>query len=305
MKKRYKKAMNNYTIILAHGIARFDYLSQQFLKNFDIFGLAWGLVNNELHYFKGIGRHLRNNGFNVFQSSVKFAGNLEERANDLKAEVETALALRPEQPKVHIIGHSMGGLDARFMIAKLGMADKIASLTTIGTPHFGTSFADWGIANEGDELIEILDEVIDLKGFADLTTEAATNFNQSVEAFEAVNDVFYQTYSAHEQKSKIFAPLKPAWQIIFDREGDNDGLVSVSSQRWKSKLSDENGNVKPIQQFDFPVSADHLNEVGWWDTNQIEFSELLHANLITRIINYEKQIKDVYLEIARNMRELT
>ncbi|HMS43918.1 MAG TPA: hypothetical protein PKE69_27060, partial [Pyrinomonadaceae bacterium] len=97
--------MNNYTIILAHGIARFDYLSQQFLKNFDIFGLATGLVNNELHYFKGIGRHLRNHGFNIFQSSVNFAGNLEERANDLKAEVETALALRPEQSKVHIIGH--------------------------------------------------------------------------------------------------------------------------------------------------------------------------------------------------------
>mgnify|MGYP003415096740 CR=1 FL=1 len=58
--------MNNYTIILAHGIARFDYLSQQFLKNFDLFGLASGLVNNELHWIGGVeddrqtntGRHL-------------------------------------------------------------------------------------------------------------------------------------------------------------------------------------------------------------------------------------------------------
>lgn len=296
--------MNNYTIILAHGIARFDFLTRQFAKSLDFFGMASGLVNNELNYFKGIGRHLRNNGFNVHQSAVNFAGKLELRANDLKTEVETALALRSEQSKVHIIGHSMGGLDARFMIAKLGMAEKVSSLTTIGTPHHGTSFADWGIANEGDELIEILEKVIDLRGFADLTTGAAENFNQSVEPIEAGNDVFYQTYSSHEQKSKIFAPLKPAWQIIFENEGDNDGLVPVISQRWKDKLIAENGNVKTIHQFDFPVSADHLNEIGWWDRNQIEISELLHTDLISSIIDYENKIKDVYLKIAQKVRQL-
>ena len=40
----------------------------------------------------------------------------------------------------------MGGLDARYLISRLGMADRVLSLTTLGTPHRGTSFADWGVS---------------------------------------------------------------------------------------------------------------------------------------------------------------
>src|SRR5204862_5513379 len=47
-------------------------------------------------------------------------------------------------PRVNVIAHSMGGLDARYAIARLGAADKIASLVTIGTPHHGTPLAELG-----------------------------------------------------------------------------------------------------------------------------------------------------------------
>ena len=72
--------MNNYTIVLAHGIARFDFLTQRFFKDLSVLGFGLGLANNELHYFKGISRHLRNHGFNTYPSSVEFAASLEERA---------------------------------------------------------------------------------------------------------------------------------------------------------------------------------------------------------------------------------
>ena len=39
----------------------------------------------------------------------------------------------------------MGGLDSRYLIAKLGYGDRrsaIASLTTISTPHRGSAIAD-------------------------------------------------------------------------------------------------------------------------------------------------------------------
>ena len=51
----------------------------------------------------------------------------------------------PGEP-VHLIAHSMGGLDARYMISCLDMADHVLTLTTLGTPHRGTSFADWGVS---------------------------------------------------------------------------------------------------------------------------------------------------------------
>ncbi len=294
--------MNNYTIILAHGIARFDFFLQRFAKDLHTLGINLGLADNELHYFKGISRHLRNHGFNVYQSTVSFSAGLNQRGNDLKKEVETALNLRPEKSKVHIIGHSMGGLDARFMISKLGMADKVASLTTIGTPHNGTSFADWCIANEADELIESFRNCINLDGFADLTTTACATFNNLVQADEIANGVVYQTYSAVDERKNIFEPLKLSWDIINANEGENDGLVPRQSQQWTTELNDSNGNSKPIHQFDFPISADHLNEVGWWDLNQLQFTDL--GNLVKAVTNYENSIKNVYLEIANKVRLL-
>lgn len=293
--------MNTYPIILAHGIARFDALLQRFSRDLGTLGLGLGLANDGLHYFKGVARLLRENGFDVYQSSVGFAAGVEQRAADLKRETETALAVRPGQTKVHIIAHSMGGLDARHMIFNHGMAEKVASLTSIGTPHLGTSFADWCFAHQGHHIIEVTANVIDLGGFADLTTTACRAFNESAQAAETANDVVYQTYAASEGQRQVFAPLQLAWQIINDAEGKNDGLVSHTSQQWTSELTDGNGGAKSIRQQAFPISADHLNEIGWWDMNQLRFSDLFRVNLLTAVKNYERSIKDVYLEIARGV----
>lgn len=292
--------MNDYTIVLAHGIARFDFLVQRFTKDLSRFGISFAPAANELNYFKGVARYLRDRGFNIYQSSVSFAAGVERRAADLKREVETALALRPDQAKVHIIAHSMGGLDARRMIVEHGMAEKVASLTTIGTPHLGTSFADWGMRHRGHEVLNLLGGIIDLGGFADLTTDKCRAFNKLAQAAEAANDVVYQTYASFERQNKIFAPLQLSWQIINDAEQDNDGLVPHSSQRWTETLTGVDGTRKTVRQHDFPVSADHLNEVGWWDSNQLQLSDIFHGNLLKVVDDYERSIKDVYLGIARN-----
>lgn len=290
--------MNNYTIVLAHGIARFDFLVQRFAKDLGSFGVGFTPAANELNYFKGCARYLRNHGFNIYQSSVSFAAGVERRAADLKGEVETALALRPDQTKVHIIAHSMGGLDARRMIVEHEMAEKVASLTTIGTPHLGTSLADWGMRHQGHEILNLLGGIIDIGGFADLTTDKCRAFNEFAQATEAANDVAYQTYASFEQQNKIFAPLQLSWQIISDAEQENDGLVPRSSQRWTEVLMSVNGTRKTVRQHDFPVSADHLNEVGWWDSNQLQLSDIFHGNLLKVVDNYERSIKDIYLDIA-------
>jgi len=40
----------------------------------------------------------------------------------------------------------MGGLDSRHAISlRLGLAERVLTLTTLGTPHRGTAFADWGV----------------------------------------------------------------------------------------------------------------------------------------------------------------
>lgn len=290
----------NYPIVLAHGIARFDFLVNYFIKNLGLFGLELGTAADGLHYFKGIARHLRNNGFDVYHASVSFAAGVERRAADLKGEVTKVLDLKRAK-KVHVIAHSMGGLDARHMIVRHGMADKVVSLTTIGTPHLGTSFADYKLKHEGDEIIRLLDNVLDLKGFSDLTRKACAKFNSESEHAEATNEVIYRTYAGAEDRRLTFTPLQASWKIIDENEGANDGLVSVTSQNWVARLAGD-GIVKTIQQHAFPVPVDHLNEVGWWDLSELRKFDWADGGIFKASQKYEAQIRDAYLDMARNLR---
>lgn len=295
--------MNSHPLILAHGIARFDFLLASFVRQLGPLRQFVEVAADGLHYFKGVARHLRANGFDVYHSAVGFAAGLPRRAADLKEEVERVLALKGAE-KVHIIGHSMGGLDARYMIARLGMAERVASLTTIGTPHTGTSLADWGLTNTNHKLIKALRHVIDLDGFLALTTTACREFNESALESEAANEVFYQTYASFEARRKVFTPLKGTWDVIQQREGDNDGLVPRASQLWVSELVGSEGRVKQVPQHDFPIPADHLNQVGWWDIGELDLGNTPLQHLARSVCEYESSIKDVYLKIARDVSAL-
>jgi triacylglycerol lipase len=303
--------MPTYPILLAHGVARFDFLRNHFVNGL---GLPADRLSDHGHYFRNIRSYLSKNGFpNVHHTNVEFAGGADRRAADLKIEVERVLAAsKPPQTKVHIIGHSMGGLDARRMIVDLGMAEHVCSLTTIGTPHKGSSFADWGAEHRGEEVVRKLHEVIDLDGFLDLKTAACAEFNARAEAAEADNGVFYQTYSCWEEDSKrVFGPLQLSWKEIKKREeGHNDGLVAVTSQRWTASLQGTRPEPKEVPQKSFPVLGDHLNEVGWWDVRQLSGKLRLSAlrnpiaffkSLFNDRGEYENQIKATYLSIAKDL----
>src|SRR5262249_33943957 len=142
------------------------------------------------------------------------------------------------------------------------------SLTTIGTPHNGTTLADAAMDRGGALLIEGLRSVVSLEGFRDLTTRACRDFNARAEPVEASNGVWYQVYASAERRGQVFLPLQPSWTLINGTEGPNDGLVSLQSQRWKASLT-AGSRVKGVVQRDFPVAADHLNEVGWWDPQEV------------------------------------
>ena len=91
-------------------------------------------------YFSNIPKLLEQAGNRVHVSQVHPIGSIAERASQVKAFLG---ANSPSEP-VHVIAHSMGGLDARYMISRLGMADRVLSLTSIGTLIAGP-FADWGV----------------------------------------------------------------------------------------------------------------------------------------------------------------
>jgi triacylglycerol lipase len=292
---------HHYPIVLAHGIARFDVLTDTLLRKINLF--LWDLSRefDRLHYFKGIASYLERHGFVVYKTSVSFAAGVETRATEMAAQIRQIVA-ETGMEKVHIIGHSMGGLDARQMLyQERDMAAHVATVTSIGTPHLGTVLADVLLADGGEDLIQSLRPIIDLEGFLTLTRDKRQAFNELAEDWEAKNPVLYQVYAGSQAYEKILVLLKGAYQLIYKTDGENDGLVPVTSQLWTDKLFAENGTEKQIPQKQFPVPVDHFNEIGWWDLAELTGTRWWNLNLRREKRAFETAVKKAYLHIAQEI----
>lgn len=115
-----------YPIVLAHGMAGFD----------SLFGVY--------EYWYGIPSALRDGGAQVFVTSVSQFNSTEARGEQLLAQVQRIVATTGKG-KVHLIGHSHGGLDVRYVAAV--RPDLVASVTSVGSPHKGADLADYLRAN--------------------------------------------------------------------------------------------------------------------------------------------------------------
>ncbi len=266
----------SYPIILAHGVYPFHRVLP-FIFNTD------NRADDGRHYFKGIRNHLIRYGFSAFHSRVSWGGSLDRRAFDLKREIERITGNFTLWPRVHIIAHSMGGLDARWMIYKHDLPHRIASLTTIGTPHHGTVHADQALRRYGPLLLLLERMGIDLSGVKSLTRKRARELNRLMEQTEQESGVLFRTVVGVQSREHLFFPLRGSHDIIMEHEGPNDGLVSLSSAMWKQEY------------FWRQIDADHLNQLGWWAGPRA-----MGTN--NRTI-FEKRIKELYLKLARTVQE--
>jgi len=159
---------------------------------------------------------------------------------------------------VNIIAHSMGGLDARFLISQLGMANRVVSLTTIATPHRGSYFADWFVERFDRKLpfLRSLERVgLEVEGFRDCTRSACRTFNERV---PNVAGVHYLSYSAFQVPRKIPPVLRRSHSLIARMEGPNDGLVSEQSARWGEHLATLRADHSSLVGDRGPEFFDHL-----------------------------------------------
>ena len=248
MKKIKGVTSTRYPIVFVPGLWSIDKVLIEDFKIYD--------------YFDGVEEYLIEKGYRVYTSKTIGADSIENRALVLKKIIEKDVG-----SKVNIIAHSMGGLDARYMVSQLGMAPMVASISTISTPHRGSSFADWGLEHIGEKLkgLEIL-EAIGFKtiGYKELTTKYMNEiFNPLTPDSPKVK---YFSYAGSQETRKIFPPLLIPHKIIMDREGENDGLVSVRSAKW--------GTFMGI------IDADHLDQRGWLTTfNAKKFYENIVLDL--------------------------
>jgi triacylglycerol lipase len=255
-----------YPIVLAHG----------FLGGREGFA-AW---NNQ------VSDALAKDGHVVHRAAVPAFGTVRDRGKALAAEIDGVLA-KTGAKKVNVVAHSMGGLDAREVVSGLGYGDRVASVTTISTPHRGSAVADVSLRFLPGEAGAALDAFgkliersrgeieasVDIRGaLTDLSEKQAPTFNAS---HPDDARVYYQSWAG---VSSIFAIPNPADNAACDgkllahvtRQGrradlmspvvagaagfvghgtqPNDGFVLVSSAKW--------GNFRGC------VPADHADEIG-------------------------------------------
>lgn len=219
-----------HPLVLVHGLFGFDCLK---------LAAGWEAFT----YFRGIGEALRSKGVRVVAPRLSPTASVAERAQQLTTFIQHTFP----QERVHVIAHSMGGLDSRYAISCLGLHEKVLSLTTIGTPHRGTPAADVGVCHLENILKPWLKYLrIPHDAFYDLMTGPCASFN--TKAIDMPGVSYYAIAGRNHG-----AWLGPEWwvssSIVSLREGPNDGIVSIQSacHHYQSEIWE----------------GDHLSLVNW------------------------------------------
>ncbi|KAG9587168.1 alpha/beta-hydrolase, partial [Aureobasidium melanogenum] len=209
-------------IILAHGLLGFEELN-----------IVPKAVAPGIQYWRGIREALAAKGIEVITATVPPSGSIEARAQN--------------------------GLDSRYMISQLKPPNvKVLSLTTIATPHRGSSFADVMFSWIGPTNIPKLYKMLEFFGFetgafSQLTQKyMRENFNPKTPDREGIA---YYSYGA-TVNPRFWSMFRQSHRIIQRLEGDNDGLVSVQSSKWGTYK----GTLKDVS---------HLDMINW--TNRLRW----------------------------------
>ena len=251
-----------------------------------LFGHGFGGSSSRLTFHTTIVQALRNDHHLVDVDDVPPFAPVAVRAKALAAKVDSLLDWTHAE-KLNLVVHSMGGLDARELISVLGYGDRIASVTTISSPHRGSGVADVGlqiVAGASDEALDALAALYgktfsDLADDSDLRAALYDISEANADAFDESHPddgrVVYQSWAgvssiacvpnpadkaacggallAHRGRADCMDPILVASAAFAAGTSllPNDGLVTVRSAVW--------GNFRGC----FP--ADHADEIGAFD----------------------------------------
>jgi triacylglycerol lipase len=193
-----------------------------------------------INYWGRIPAYLSKNGIKIYYGNTDAWGSIEVNASILKKQIEKIIA-KENVEKVTIIAHSRGGLEARYMINKLGMDNAVASLTTISTPHHGVMLMNIACLMP-DKLYKLISFLVNtwfkmvgdkqpdfFKSSRQLSKLYSRDFNKNNPNAE---NIYYQSYAA--QMKYPFSDITFLFLNILIKitDGENDGLCPVESAKW-------------------------------------------------------------------------
>ncbi len=253
-----------------------------------------------IDYYNGAETLLSGAGFTVVTAEVSPLLSPYERAEAFGVALDKALS-KTGAKKVHIIAHDQAGLDARIMSARpmmsckglsgesiqgLGYADKIASITTLGTPHLGLPLADCLLNQQKPKAFRDVLDYLALMHFTSAKSIEATlsylgrdymlsTFNPSMQV--PTHIPCYTVAAYPKPPVKLHSLLKKSAQTIeqiaaFDGGGENDGVVPVESAHFKANQTLLVSSGEKQWQALGDVQTDHLGLIGQLSKSKQSFN---------------------------------
>ncbi len=206
--------------------------------------MVHGIGFRDLRYFNYWGRIpliLKMHGAKVYYGHQKAWSDLKSNAAIIAETIDKVLE-ENDCDKVNLIAHSKGGLDCRYLISTMGYGDKVASLTTINTPHHGSELITL-LKKLPDSIFRFITKCINAC-FAVAGDDAPDSYTSSQELdpefckqFNIDNPnvpgVYYQSFGSYMKSCFSDSLLAIPYLLMCTCKGKlNDGLVDVSSMEW-------------------------------------------------------------------------
>ncbi|KAK0465008.1 Alpha/Beta hydrolase protein [Desarmillaria tabescens] len=271
IRKKYRSPKN--PIVFCHGLLGFDSVT-----------IGPAIAPLQVTHWRGIKEVLEANGSEVLITRVPATSTPIDRAKVLEEKISAVYPGR----SVHLIGHSMGGLDCRYLTSKLTHRNfSVLSITTIGTPHRGSAFADHFLTTLGKSRMPSFLQFLDMlpngggdgKAFEFLTLENMRRFNEEV---KDVDGVQYFSWGAVYDPGFVDT-WKWSHSVVLEKEGPNDGLVSVNSAKWGTYL----GTLEDVN---------HLDLVGWINAARYKWAEMTGRQINFRPATFYLGVADMLAE---------
>ncbi len=248
--------------------------------------------NKRIGYWGRIPRALEEMGCTVYFGQQDSNGDIQSNGRHLAERIHRILDETGAE-KVNIIAHSKGGLDSRYAISALGMGDKVASLTTISTPHHGSKTLDrllkfpQGLIKLGCFFVDCWFRLLGDKNpntykvLFSFTTDSAAKFNAETPNHD---NVFYQSYAFVMKKPTSDLLMWLPNLVVNHFEGENDGLLPPSAVQW--------GEFRGVFYGTNNRGVSHFDEI-----------DLRRKPLFKSKGSGVSDIVDVYKEIIRDLTE--
>ncbi len=215
-----------YPILMVHGV---------FFRDFKY-----------LNYWGRIPAELEKNGATVYYGNHQSAAPVTNSARELADRIRQ-ITDETGCGKVNVIAHSKGGLDIKTAVAKLGIADKVASIITVNTPHKGCEFAEYLLGKAPESLKDSVARAYNstlrklgdpdpdfIAAVTDLTASGCRKIRDDTEGFDYKKAGIYTASigSCMKKAASGAFPLNMSYHLVKMFDGPNDGLVGEGSFKW-------------------------------------------------------------------------